>query len=114
MAPPPPYRHGPPVHRRLPTTGAAVDVPLVDQDGHELDLGTRVNASPEERHGACFTHAWKLSDRARHHCTLLLNAMGKAGFTNYGTEFWHFSTAHHYDALMRQQPHARYGSIELA
>ncbi|MFI7875770.1 hypothetical protein [Streptomyces salinarius] len=91
-----------------------MDVTLVDQDGHELDLGTRVNASPEERHGACFTHAPNLGDRARHHCTLLLNAMGKAGFTNYGTEFGHFSAADHYDALMRQQPHARYGSIELA
>ncbi|MEU9072512.1 M15 family metallopeptidase [Streptomyces sp. NPDC048306] len=72
-----------------------MDVPLVDQDGHELDLGTRVNASPEERHGACFTHAPNLGNRARHHCTLLLNAMGKAGFTNYGTEFWHFSAEDH-------------------
>ncbi|WP_233648148.1 hypothetical protein [Streptomyces sp. BSE6.1] len=40
--------------------------------------------------------------------------MGKAGFTNYGTKFWHFSAADHYDTLMRQQPHARYGSTELA
>ncbi|MFD5969822.1 hypothetical protein ACFWGR_26970 [Streptomyces sp. NPDC060311] len=91
-----------------------MDVAPVDQDDHELGLGTRVNASPEQRHGACFTNAPNLSDRARHHCTLLLNAMGKAGFTNYGTELWHFSAADHYDALMRQQPHARYGSIELA
>ena len=30
------------------SAGAAVDVTLADQDGHELDLGTRVNASPEE------------------------------------------------------------------
>nr|WP_254882358.1 hypothetical protein [Streptomyces sp. NA03103] len=37
--------------------------------------------------------------------------MGKAGFTNYGTELWHFSAADHYDALMRQQPHARYGQL---
>ncbi|KOT42800.1 dipeptidase [Streptomyces caelestis] len=93
--------------------GAAVDVTLVDQNGHELDLGTRVNASPEESNGACFTHAPNLSDRARHHRTLLLNAMENAGFTNYGTEFWHFSAADRYDALMRQEPHARYGPIEL-
>ncbi|MDX3367596.1 M15 family metallopeptidase [Streptomyces sp. ME02-6987-2C] len=72
------------------SAGAAVDVTLVDQDGHELDLGTRVNASPEESHGACFTHATNISDRARHHRTLLFNAMQNAGFTNYGTEFWHF------------------------
>jgi D-alanyl-D-alanine dipeptidase len=96
------------------SAGAAVDVTLVDQDGHELDLGTRVNASPEESHGACFTCATNISDRARRHRTLLLNAMESAGFTNYGTEFWHFSAADRYDALMRQEPHARYGPIELA
>ncbi|MFE9308181.1 M15 family metallopeptidase [Streptomyces sp. NPDC006706] len=95
------------------SAGAAVDVTLVDQDGHELDLGTRVNASPEESDGACFTHAPNLSDHARHHRTLLLNAMEEAGFTNYGIEFWHFSIADRYDALMRQEPHARYGPIEL-
>ncbi|GHA38713.1 hypothetical protein GCM10010372_43600 [Streptomyces tauricus] len=95
------------------SAGAAVDVTLVDQDGHELDLGTRVNASPEESDGACFTHAPNLSDQARHRRTLLLKAMEGAGFTNYGTEFWHFSVADRYDALMRQEPHARYGPIEL-
>ncbi|WP_405388093.1 AAA family ATPase [Streptomyces sp. NBC_01102] len=95
------------------SAGAAVDVTLVDQDGHELDLGTRVNASPEESDRACFTHAPHLSDHARHHRTLLLSAMENAGFTNYGTEFWHFSVADRYDALMRQEPHARYGPIEL-
>lgn len=95
------------------SAGAAVDVTLVDQDGQELDLGTRVNASPEEGDGACFTHAPNLSDRARHHRTLLLTAMEGAGFTNHATEFWHFSTADRYDALVRQEPAARYGPVEL-
>ncbi|SNX66433.1 D-alanyl-D-alanine dipeptidase [Streptomyces sp. TLI_55] len=95
------------------SAGAAVDVTLVDQDGHELDLGTCVNASPEESGGACFTHAPNLSDPARRNRTLLLNAMEGAGFSNYGTEFWHFSLADRYDALMRQEPYARYGPIEL-
>ncbi|MYQ74584.1 hypothetical protein GTY78_26725 [Streptomyces sp. SID4934] len=35
----------------------AVDLTLTDADGPELDLGTRLNASPEERGGACFTDA---------------------------------------------------------
>lgn len=95
------------------SAGAAVDVTLVDQDGHELDLGTRVNASPEESDSACFTHAPNLGDRARHHRALLLNAMESAGFTNYPTEFWHFSAADGYDTLIRGEPHARYGPIEL-
>ncbi|MEU8936107.1 M15 family metallopeptidase [Streptomyces sp. NPDC048409] len=95
------------------STGAALDVILVDQDGHELDLGTRVNASPEESNGACFTHAPNLGDQALYHRALLLNAMETAGFTNYGTDFWHFSAADRYDALKRQESHALYGPIEL-
>ncbi|MER5440820.1 M15 family metallopeptidase [Streptomyces sp. NPDC002790] len=95
------------------SAGAAVDVTLVDQDGHELDLGTRVNASPEESEGACFTYAPNLNNQARHHRTLLLNAMEGAGFTNYGTEFWHFSAGDRYDALLRKDRRARYGPIEL-
>lgn len=95
------------------SAGAAVDVTLVDQDGRELDLGTRVNATPEESNEVCFTHALNISDQVRHHRMLLLNAMESAGFTNYGTEFWHFSAADRYDALMRQEPHARYGPIKL-
>ncbi|WP_107117782.1 M15 family metallopeptidase [Streptomyces sp. NRRL S-1521] len=55
-----------------------------------------------------------MSDRARHHHTLLLNVMESAGFTNYETEFWPFSAADRYHALMRQEPHADYGPIQLA
>jgi D-alanyl-D-alanine dipeptidase/predicted kinase len=68
-------RHVSPPEIAPHSTGSAVDVTLVDQDGHELDLGTRVNASPEESGGACFTHAQNLSAQARHHRTLLLHVM---------------------------------------
>ncbi|MEW2260807.1 dipeptidase [Streptomyces sp. NPDC047869] len=39
------------------SAGAAVDLTLADDDGCELDLGTRVNATPEESAGACYTQA---------------------------------------------------------
>ncbi|WP_251144885.1 M15 family metallopeptidase [Streptomyces sp. McG3] len=58
-------------------------------------------------------HAPNLGDRAYYHRTLLLNAMEDAGFTNHATEFWHFPAADRYDALMRREPHALYGAIEL-
>ncbi|MFJ6440745.1 M15 family metallopeptidase [Streptomyces sp. NPDC091649] len=94
------------------SAGAGVDVTPVDQDSHELDLGARVNASPQKCDGACFTHAPNLSDRTYYHRTLLLSAMEDADFTNYAAEFWHFSAAGRYDALMRREPHAFYGDIE--
>lgn len=35
------------------SAGAAVDLTLADADGREPDLGTRMNATPEESDGAC-------------------------------------------------------------
>jgi D-alanyl-D-alanine dipeptidase len=36
------------------SAGAAVGLTLAPADGAELDLGTRVNANPEESGGECF------------------------------------------------------------
>lgn len=37
--------------------GAAIDLTLCTHGGSELDMGTRVNASPEDSDGACYTTA---------------------------------------------------------
>jgi hypothetical protein len=56
------------------SAGAAVDVALVDYRARELDMGTRVNAFPEESDGACYT-APHLSDRARTNRTTVPNEL---------------------------------------
>jgi len=38
-------------------SGAAIDLTLCDDRDNELDMGTRVNASPEESGGACYFEA---------------------------------------------------------
>ncbi|RNG37385.1 M15 family metallopeptidase [Streptomyces botrytidirepellens] len=81
------------------SAGAAVDVTLVDDQGHELDMGTRVNASPEESNGACYTDAPGLSARARTNRATLAGALSTAGLVNYATEFWHWSYGDRYWAL---------------
>ncbi|MFE9696433.1 M15 family metallopeptidase [Streptomyces sp. NPDC006270] len=93
------------------SAGAAVDVTPVDQDSHELDLGARVNVSPEKSDGACFTHAPNLGDRTYYHRTLLLNAMEDADFTNHAAEFWHFSAA---DRPVRRAHAARAACVPVA
>ncbi|MEU6353605.1 M15 family metallopeptidase [Streptomyces sp. NPDC047072] len=95
------------------SAGAAVDVTLVDHRGRELDMGTRVNASPEESAGACYTDATGLSDRARTNRDTLKTAMSAAGLINYPTEFWHWSFGDRYWALQTGQPAAVYGPVEL-
>lgn len=95
------------------SAGAAVDVTLIDHQGRELDMGTRVNASPEESDGACYTDAPNLSDRARTNRATLSRALSTAGLINYGTEWWHGSYGDRYWALKTQQPAALYGPVEL-
>ncbi|MEV7157043.1 M15 family metallopeptidase [Streptomyces misionensis] len=95
------------------SAGAAVDVTLIDHQGRELDLGTRVNASPEESDGACYTDAPGLSVRARTNRATLSGALSAAGLINYGTEWWHWSAGDRYWALQTQHPAAHYGPVEL-
>ncbi|MEU6011451.1 M15 family metallopeptidase [Streptomyces sp. NPDC047453] len=95
------------------SAGAAVDLTLIDADGRELDMGSRVNANPEESGGACYTDAPGLSAQARANRTILGGALSAAGLINYPTEFWHWSFGDRYWALQTQQPAALYGPVEL-
>ncbi|AXK35334.1 dipeptidase [Streptomyces armeniacus] len=94
------------------SAGAAVDLTLADADGRELDLGTRMNADPEESAGACYTHAGNISDEARAHRDILGAALTAAGLVNYPTEWWHWSYGDRYWALMTGAPAAHYGPVE--
>lgn len=91
------------------SAGAAVDLTLVDASGQELDMGTAMNANPEDSDNACFTDATNISPTAREHRTVLTTVMTDAGFVNYRTEWWHFSLGDRYWALMKEYPAAKYG-----
>ncbi|MFF8477162.1 MULTISPECIES: M15 family metallopeptidase [unclassified Streptomyces] len=91
------------------SAGAAVDLTLADHDGNEVDMGTRMNASPEESDGACYTHAAAVGPSARAHRETLCRAMSAAGFVNYPTEWWHFSYGDRYWAFDTDRAAALYG-----
>ncbi|NJP66997.1 M15 family metallopeptidase [Streptomyces spiramenti] len=94
------------------TSGAAADLTLIGVDGQELDLGTAVNATPEESDGACYTAALSITPRARENRRLLGDVLRAAGMVNYPTEWWHWSYGDHYWALATGAPHALYGPRE--
>ncbi len=75
-------------------------------------MGTRMNASPEESDGACYTHANSISGAARAHRDTLCRVMSAAGFVNYPTEWWHFSYGDRYWALHAGQAAAVYGPCD--
>ncbi|MEU5287972.1 M15 family metallopeptidase [Streptomyces sp. CA-278952] len=95
------------------SAGAAVDLTLADDGGRELDMGTRMNASPEESAGACYTEADNINDEARSHREILGTALTAAGLVNYPTEWWHWSYGDRYWALQTGGAVAHYGPVEL-
>jgi D-alanyl-D-alanine dipeptidase len=89
--------------------GAAVDLTLVDVTGEELDMGTPIDATPEQSDGACYFAAAGISADARAHRELLAGVLGRAGLVNYPTEWWHWSFGDRYWALTTGADAALYG-----
>ncbi|MFF4232334.1 M15 family metallopeptidase [Streptomyces sp. NPDC001820] len=96
------------------SAGAAVDLTLADAGGRELDLGTRMNADPEESEGACYTHAVNISEEAHANRKQLGAVLTAAGLVNYPTEWWHWSFGDRYWALIAREAAACYGPKEIA
>jgi D-alanyl-D-alanine dipeptidase len=95
-------------------SGAAVDVTLVDARGRPLDMGTAIDASPEDSDGACYLHAPGISLRARANRQLLAASLHSAGFVNYPTEWWHWSHGDRYWAFVTRARAAHYGEMRHA
>jgi D-alanyl-D-alanine dipeptidase len=91
--------------------GAAVDLTLVDGSGVPLDLGTPIDATPEDSDGACWFAARNISRAARHNRSLLAEALTAAGLVNYPTEWWHWSFGDRYWALTTGADAALYGPV---
>jgi len=94
--------------------GAAVDLTLVDARGDELDLGTTIDATPEQSGGRCWTAAAGIGARARAHRDLMAHVLGGAGLVNYPTEWWHWSFGDRYWALTTGAAAAVYGPLAVA
>ncbi len=94
------------------TTGGAVDLTLISSEsGLELDMGTPVNATPEESQNRCFTHSPGLGGLARMNRDSLIKVMETVDFVNYPSEWWHWSYGDRYWAYHKRQPYAIYGSL---
>ncbi|QRR07442.1 M15 family metallopeptidase [Burkholderia sp. MS455] len=93
-------------------TGAAVDLTLMSADGAELDMGCILDATDQESSGACYTHNAFISRTAARNRHVLIAALTGAGFTNYPSEWWHWSFGDRYWAVMQRESHAIYGPVE--
>ena len=75
----------PPPH----STGGALDLTIIDENGNELNMGTKIDELSEKSHFDFF----KLDDDKEvfENRKLLNDIMVSVGFTQLPTEWWHFS-----------------------
>ncbi len=93
------------------STGAAIDIEVIDQNGTLLDMGMAIkdwSIVPAEQ---CMTECISISEQAQKNRHMLCQIMQIQGFVNYPTEWWHFSFGDRYWAYLSGAPHAVYGSI---
>ncbi|WP_244135642.1 M15 family metallopeptidase [Burkholderia seminalis] len=93
-------------------TGAAVDLTLISADCVEADMGSIMNATDQESSGACYTHNPFISRPAARNRQILSAALASAGFTNYPSEWWHWSFGDRYWAVIQNESHAIYGPVD--
>jgi zinc D-Ala-D-Ala dipeptidase len=106
----------PPPH----STGAAVDVTLLDERGHEIDMGSPIDEISARSLPDHFANCPELLAQQRHrHRQRLNQVMRAAGFCRHPGEWWHFSLGDQLWAWQQQQHTdqavvARYGRVDVA
>ncbi|MFI3200758.1 MAG: M15 family metallopeptidase [Eubacteriales bacterium] len=70
-------------------TGGAIDLTIIDEQGHELHMGTPFDAFCKESHTAYY-EGNDVDLVAKKNRRLLYGIMTEVGFTNLPTEWWHY------------------------
>lgn len=99
----PPIWDTPPPH----TTGGAVDMSIVDENGERLDMVSPYDIGWD----SAPTFVEGLSDTARRNRDLLINVLLPTGLTNFRGEWWHWSYGEPGWALRGDLPVALYGAV---
>lgn len=103
----------PPPH----STGAALDVTLVNAAGTPIEMGSEIDEiSPRSYPDHFAGHSDETAQRYDRHRQLLAACMESVGFTRHPREWWHFSLGDQMWAWLNNQQRgrnlvARYGSI---
>ena len=71
------------------SSGGAVDLTILDENGKRLDMGTEFDDFTDKAYTSWFEENSKDETVIRNR-RLLCNVMKKVGFTNYPAEWWHY------------------------
>ena len=94
-------------------TGGAVDLTLCHDNGVELDLGTAVNASPEDERRPLLHRVPAHHAAARELRGELGRVLTAVGLVNYPTEWWHWSYGDRYWAHSLGRDRTLYAPIAM-
>ncbi|MBD2537613.1 M15 family metallopeptidase [Coleofasciculus sp. FACHB-SPT36] len=104
----------PPPH----STGAAVDITLVDNTGKTIDMGGEIDEISARSHPDYYANSTQAVEQQYHfHRQLLNDVMLQAGFRRHPNEWWHFCLGDQMWAWLcnQENPHhpvtARYGRV---
>ena len=93
------------------STGAAIDVYLIDDHGQAVDMGIHPKDWMNDADGVLsLTNSNHISPLAKKNRQIMMDALSAMDFVNYPTEYWHWSYGDRYWAYTKQQAHAIYGS----
>ena len=95
------------------STGAAVDVYLINEHGEALDMGIHPKDWLLDVEGIVSqTNSTQISDAAKANRKIMSDVLLQAGFVNYFTEFWHWSYGDRYWAYQLGKSQAIYGVVD--
>ncbi|ACK65451.1 peptidase M15D vanX D-ala-D-ala dipeptidase [Rippkaea orientalis PCC 8801] len=98
----------PPPH----STGAAIDITLVDETGKIINMGGEIDELSPRSHPNYYVNSTDKIECLYHQQREILNKiMTKAGFSRHPGEWWHFSLGDQMWALQMNQKTAFYGRI---
>ncbi len=99
----------PPPH----STGAAVDVTLVDDNKRVVDMGSPIDEMSERSLPDYFANNSVEAQQYHAHRQLLHNVMLKAGFQRNPREWWHFSLGENKENVPHKVPLAFHKDGEI-
>ncbi|MEM8778499.1 MAG: M15 family metallopeptidase [Cyanobacteria bacterium P01_G01_bin.49] len=98
----------PPPH----STGAAIDITLLDETGHLLDMGGVIDELSARSQPNYYAQSKNIKEETYHQRRELLNQiMTQSGFCRHPGEWWHFSLGDQMWAWQTQKAIARYGKV---
>lgn len=93
------------------STGAAIDVYLINHAGDTVDMGMDIWDWMADLDGSLSqTNSPKISDEAKKHRTIMNKVLQDVGFVNYAGEYWHWSYGDRYWAYHVGHKFALYGT----